>query len=550
MERCPNWEQRKYVAFGATVLVPTVFAIIACGYALSTLTDNWNIIIPVALAWGFIIMTIDRALLATYRSFQSWSRKIGQFSLRFVVAMLMGLTISHPLTLLLFKDTISSVVEGHREDEIREVREVAAEQKLAVEGKITGVEVAIQKLRDDHKATYAAEFLVASPDTGLPTKTTDEAAAEQTELEKQLAAATAGYREQIVTIEAEMAESDVAYKKVQGELEFWQKEFERELNGQRSGIVGLGPRAKSIQSDHLQWRRAESQRLTSVMESLTAQRNEVRALVQATEGNVVAEFENLSAEEAARMKAEHDRIAALTRQVQQEQADQFVGQQNAVREGLNLQIGTRQGELGRLQTEVAGLAEDEQTRVAAIRAEPRRDILTQTLALHELFLNGADGGTFALSAYLVLTMLFMLVDTIPLMVKFFSNSGPYDTLVDCEEVRYEKEREAFLGSYHEHMEKLSPSRKLHLTQEQPLEQALVDGVERSRAAKDFLESLMEMEHAFEERIAVERAMLAEEADESKVAARAKMLEEMAETFYDDMRERMATFFGGGEVVKS
>ena len=29
LEACPAWERRKYVAFGATVLVPSTFAIIA-----------------------------------------------------------------------------------------------------------------------------------------------------------------------------------------------------------------------------------------------------------------------------------------------------------------------------------------------------------------------------------------------------------------------------------------------------------------------------------------------------------------------------------------
>lgn len=115
LEQCPNWEQRKYVAFGATILVPTVFAFIACAYAVSTLTDNWNVILPVALAWGFIILTIDRALLATYRSYQGFHRKLGQFALRMVVAALMGITIAHPLTLLLFQGTITTMVEGQRE---------------------------------------------------------------------------------------------------------------------------------------------------------------------------------------------------------------------------------------------------------------------------------------------------------------------------------------------------------------------------------------------------------------------------------------------------
>ena len=92
LERCPDWEQRKYVAFGATVLVPAGFAFIASAYAISTLTDNWLATFAIAAVWAFIILTIDRALLASYRSYMSPFRKIGQFTLRFVVAVLMGLT--------------------------------------------------------------------------------------------------------------------------------------------------------------------------------------------------------------------------------------------------------------------------------------------------------------------------------------------------------------------------------------------------------------------------------------------------------------------------
>ena len=49
----------------------------------------------------------------------------------------------------------------------------------------------------------------------------------------------------------------------------------------------------------------------------------------------------------------------------------------------------------------------------ALRAEPRRDILTQTLALHALFQAGNEGGQFAFYTYVILTLLFMLVVTIP-----------------------------------------------------------------------------------------------------------------------------------------
>jgi len=79
LERCPNWEQRKYVAFGATVLVPCAFAFIACAYALSTITDDPKVIYPVAGVWAFIILTIDRALLAGYRPYLSIFRKLRSF---------------------------------------------------------------------------------------------------------------------------------------------------------------------------------------------------------------------------------------------------------------------------------------------------------------------------------------------------------------------------------------------------------------------------------------------------------------------------------------
>lgn len=119
LESCPGWEQRKYVAFGATVLVPCLFAFIASSYAISTLTRDPRIIFPIAAVWAFIILSIDRALLASYRPFQSWFRKLGQFALRFLVALLMGITIAHPLVLLLFQDTISTVIERDRAADIQ-----------------------------------------------------------------------------------------------------------------------------------------------------------------------------------------------------------------------------------------------------------------------------------------------------------------------------------------------------------------------------------------------------------------------------------------------
>ena len=549
LEACPAWERRKYVAFGATVLVPSLFALMSSAYAISTLTDNWYVIAPVSLIWSFIILTVDRALLATYRAYQSWVRKLSQFSLRVVVAALMGMTIAHPLALLLFRDTISSVIEEDRQKEIEAARTTALAEKKSVETKVTTLEAEIAAQREKWNETFSASFLEKIANGGGAPLSDDEAKA-KAELEKKIAEATKPVIARLESVDKDLETNNLAAKKITEELNFWQTEFERELNGQRSGIIGLGPRAKSIQDDQLTWRRAESKRLTSVLESLTAQRNVLKLELKAAETGVTTAFNEKAAESAALMKEEAARIEALRRQVQQQQADQFVVQQNAIRTTLAQQIDTLLVQLKRLHEEIAKITEDEQARITALRAEPRKDILTQTLALHRLFKVGAEGGQFALAAYVVLTLLFMLVDTIPLVIKFFSKPGPYDTLLDCDETRFDRERETFLSSFNRYMSELAGGKLLHLTQNKPLERALIEGVDRSRAAKEFLESLLGMEKAFEERIRTERELLAKDNLAERAAERIAMLEEMATAFYADLRQRMEQFFNEGGSRKA
>lgn len=546
---CPAWERRKYVAFGATVLVPSAFAFIASAYAISTLTDHWEYIIPVACVWAFIILTVDRALLATYRAYQNIFRKLAQFSLRIVVAALMGMTISHPISLLLFRDTIQSVVEKDREAEITAVRDKAQVAKKVIEAKVPAVEKEIAAARDRWNETFSAKFLEGEKQ-GDKIPMTDEEKRIKEALESQVAEATKPFRDQLVALEKKIGEQEAANTTLAAELNHWQTEFEREVNGQRSGIVGLGPRAKSIQDDQLAWRRAESTRLASVLAGLTAQKRELQGVIDATAQSTTDRFNEQLVANAARAKADQDRLDGLKRQVQQQQADQFVVQQNGIRDTLQKQIDAQIAQLKGLHEEINRLGVDEEARVGAIRAEPRRDILTQTLAMHRLFEQGNQGGTFALWAYVILTALFMLVDTIPLVVKFFSKAGPYDTLVDLDEVRFDRERKTFLKGFSRYMDSLTNGPFLHLTRNKPLEAALIEGVDRSRAAKEFLEHLLELEKAFEDKVRIERERIATETTSERATAKIAMLEHMVDTFYTDLRGRMEQFFNPEAVRRA
>jgi hypothetical protein len=536
LKECPDWEQRKYVAFGATVLVPSAFAYIACAYALSTLTDNNLVIYTVAGVWAFIIMSIDRALLASYRPYLGFFRKISQFALRFVVALLMGLTIAHPLVLLLFRDTVNSVIERDREAEINTARASFQKEKDRVRSEITALEASIAAQRELWNNTFKAEFLVKqkqeanAPIAGLTPQ-------QDADLKAAIQEATAPYRTRLAAIDKQSGELTPNYTKVQEELAFWQAEFEREVNGQRSGIVGLGPRAKSIQEDQLAWRREEAKRLGALLEHLTAEKSQLQTHSREAEKAAISEFEAKLADLAAKQKEEDKRVTLLRQKVEEDQASQFVDQQNQIRATIKEQIDARLAELKRTQDELARVSREEAGKLDALRAEPRRDILTQTLALHALFKSGNQGGEFALAAYLILTMLFVLVDTIPLVVKFFCRPGPYDTLLDRDEVRFAADHKSFLDSHARYMRQVSAGNLYAITRNKPLENALVDGVEHTRAAREFLDSIIELEKSFHEKFRLEELAAREGAPEKQA-----ILEVIKKQFYDDLQRRMTTFF--------
>jgi hypothetical protein len=541
LEQCPNWEQRKYVAFGATVLVPCAFAFIACAYALSTLTDNPRVIYGVATVWALIILTIDRALLAGYRPFLSWWRKLSQFSLRLIVAVLMGLTIAHPLVLLLFRDTINTVIEEERATEIAQERGKFAVAKENVRVEINKLEATIAAQREKWNETFQAKFIIQDredADSAIPGLT----AAQQTELKAATDEATAPFRTRLELVNKQSDELSPQYAKLQTELGFWQAEFERELNGQRSGLRGEGPRARSIRSDQLEPRREESKRLGALLEHLTAEKATLQTQAREAEKGAIASFETRLAEIENANKAEEERVATLKRKVEENQAETFVVQQDALRDTIKQQIDTRLEELDRAQDELAAVASEERTRIDAMIAEPRKDILTQTLALHGLFRAGNEGGQFAFATYVILTLLFMLVDTIPLIVKFFTKPGPYDTLLDRDEITFDGEHRAFRSSHSRYMETLAAGNLMGVTRNKRLENALVDGVEHSRAAQEFLDALIQMEKSFAEKMRMEQEE-AFHAGPEKLAA----LEAIKKRFYEDMQHRMEIFFAGQRV---
>ncbi|MEO0446073.1 MAG: DUF4407 domain-containing protein [Verrucomicrobiota bacterium] len=431
LEECTRAEQRKHEAIGLSVLVPCVFALIAAGYAVSTLTKNVVVIVAVALAWSGIILLIDRSLLATYRNSLAPKWKMVQFTIRMTVAVLMGLTVSHPITLLLFKDTIRAQVEQEIADDIAEVRVEAADQKAIVEAKIQVTQAAIAQHRGDYRASYDADFLteekVGSP-TGPAIRPVSKD--ESVQVQARIELHTSDLQQQLSSIRRERQEISNQLSTVQDEIAFWQTEYEQEINGQRSGTKGVGPRARSIEKDQLQWRREEAQRRKSQLLALTEQEAQAEDDIQEMAREVRREFADATRLRSERRQQEEQRLLELRTEARENQLASFVSTQDGVREQIQAQIDSGLADLQRLRGEVADIAATEQRRIDTMQREPRNDLLTQTLALHHLFGSGTEGGLFALFSYLILAGLFLAVDTIPILVKFTTKGGEYDEKLD------------------------------------------------------------------------------------------------------------------------
>jgi hypothetical protein len=86
-------------------------------YAISTVTANpWFFGIG-GLIWFFVVVTIDRFIIATFYKSKVESNvgsQVVSILLRYVFAILIGIAVSHPVTLLWFNESISNKIDEQR----------------------------------------------------------------------------------------------------------------------------------------------------------------------------------------------------------------------------------------------------------------------------------------------------------------------------------------------------------------------------------------------------------------------------------------------------
>jgi len=435
---CTEAEQRKVSAVGYTVLVPTIFSLMAASYAVSTLTPNVFIITVIAIAWAAIILFVDRAIIATHSPFMVATNKAMVVTLRLAIAVLMGLTVSHPLTLLLFDQTIDDQIAKTRAADMAELRDSFAEQKKAIEGRMAVAQSVLDKQNADWDATFDPKFLRDAEQAVQAPVAAGLTAEEQAVIGQRTEEAAKPLREELAGVNTRVQETQQKKNSLQAEIDHWQREFEAEINGSRSGAAGLGPQAKNIEKIQLEPRRGEMERINQDLSDLGTRRTQIERAIASSGDTIRRDTENAAAARAQSARIAQEAQMKLQSEMKARQAQDYVKELDTRRLQLKEAIASAQADKDRLSAELAGVGDEEKRRLADMEANPRKDLLAKTLALHHLFEKPEEGGHFALIAYLVLAGLFLAIDTMPILVKFTSRVGTYDTI---REMRFIPEQE-------------------------------------------------------------------------------------------------------------
>jgi hypothetical protein len=116
-------EWSKYTSIGATVFFTGLLASLSGGYALYSIFQNSDYALRAAvcfgLLWGLVIFNLDRYIISTLRKLDErtpWRRlkELSQAFPRMILAAIIAITISVPLELKIFEDSLADVIEQEK----------------------------------------------------------------------------------------------------------------------------------------------------------------------------------------------------------------------------------------------------------------------------------------------------------------------------------------------------------------------------------------------------------------------------------------------------
>ena len=108
ISKCPNFEIIKYSTIGFTIFLTSLLALFSSFFALSLIFNDLVIIIIGSIFWSAIIFNLDRYIVMTLRTADSFSGNLMISLPRFVIAFLVAIVISKPIEIKLFEKEINN----------------------------------------------------------------------------------------------------------------------------------------------------------------------------------------------------------------------------------------------------------------------------------------------------------------------------------------------------------------------------------------------------------------------------------------------------------
>ena len=107
LKDCPT-ERTKFIGIGATIFLTAVLAGISGGYAIYFTFNNFLVSFFFGLLWGFIIFNLDRYIVSSIKKTGNFLNELWTAFPRFLIAIVLAITISKPLEIKLFDGSITS----------------------------------------------------------------------------------------------------------------------------------------------------------------------------------------------------------------------------------------------------------------------------------------------------------------------------------------------------------------------------------------------------------------------------------------------------------
>ena len=105
-------EKPKYISLGLTVLVPGLMAAVSMAFALvNVLGTELGVALLFAAAWAAVIVSLDRTFVVSLPRKGTWQAQIFRAVPRFLLALILGLVISTPFVLRIFRPEIAHQIE-------------------------------------------------------------------------------------------------------------------------------------------------------------------------------------------------------------------------------------------------------------------------------------------------------------------------------------------------------------------------------------------------------------------------------------------------------